>query len=405
MFSDNPQGISINSIQQEYPEFDDYWYELKYQGGKISRLNLSSQSFSSLFPYQLTYTGLGTTVQVRSVGSSNYPLYVAMLFKLMTDVQYNGLNIPSLSNYDNAMTHMQNIGISNIIQRHEIFMTYHIKAIHFICNLENSSGIVTWNWGSVLDGRLQYVIDLFPDYGYTLLRNAQWMGTTGSGSMGKFMVFRNDNIGPMNVFSTYFTNSSFFQFPILSPMRWKKGSIPDSFTTWDLVNGTPDPMTAKYAIPNVDLDWYKNRGYLASCLYVHEFGHAIDFYNCFLQPDQGSQADFTSVKSQSQEWKQVGGWYVPPGGDDWADVRPAQFWHFDENTMTGPAVPGYVGDGKIEPPISFYGGTNPQEDWAECFACYILNPVYFQDMFPRKFKIMDDYVKTLRNFELNRLPK
>jgi len=51
-----------------------------------------------------------------------------------------------------------------------------------------------------------------------------------------------------------------------------------------------------------------------------------------------------------------------------------------------------------DPPVSRRATDDPLEDFAVCFACYMLNRNYFSEVFPMKFAAMETYFEFNRRF-------
>jgi hypothetical protein len=148
----------------------------------------------------------------------------------------------------------------------------------------------------------------------------------------------------------------------------------------------------------------------------HEIGHAIDWYHMMFsaKTDLGKNTvmwdngtGITGISfSCSPAWTNV------HGASDWRIESPTQnelgLWVPKDGMsldifypLTGPAT---SCDGH-DPPVSWRGTANPWEDFAECFALYMLNRNYFSVVFPKKFAALKTYLKKIKDFRREVLSK
>lgn len=110
--------------------------------------------------------------------------------------------------------------------------------------------------------------------------------------------------------------------------------------------------------------------------FVHEMGHAIDFY----QRDKNG-----NLFSNQSNWLSISGW------------DPDYFSKYEYGSSPFLQVPVYksqLPDDHIEPPITPYGCSHPLEDFAESYAYYIINPTFLQHEYPKRYAFMETYIKT-----------
>ena len=203
---------------------------------------------------------------------------------------------------------------------------------------------------------------------------------------------------------------------ILFPFRWKnnpnyeaneEGSSPVIRWTDDINHPDVDPFTEEYGLHDLLSDEEKYAAYQVLYLMFHEIGHAIDFYHTMFsaKTDLGKNTEMVILYG-------VGGvpfscspaWTRPNGASGWEIVQHSNgkaLWDplpglplVDFYPATGPATTceGY------DPPVSKRGAENPWEDFAECFALYMLNRNYFSEVFPVKFAAMETYLNTIEDF-------
>ena len=96
------------------------------------------------------------------------------------------------------------------------------------------------------------------------------------------------------------------------------------------------------------------------------------------------------------EWIQASGWNPPvPMWGSQLYIRQYGWGKIVEYYPEfGPATTkkGY------DPPITVYGMNNAMEDFAECFACYMMNRNYLSTVFPVKYAALETYLNSIEDF-------
>jgi hypothetical protein len=333
-----------------------------------------------------------------------------------------------MDDYSGAMQYMSEVGIDDPRQRREIFMTYHTKIIHvnpvnsilFNVNrtenvqlmlplLEGFKGfpasLIGWNNESI--GGLPFLGYListqefhFSDPNYS---------TTNSN--GLLYVQTPDN-------PEYYTPDSddeiALQFEqIVRPFRWKNPS--GNFVKWTDDPNHPgvDPFAVKYGL-QIDDEQYAT--YKVLYVMFHEIGHAIDWYHMMFSAKTDVAKNTVIYVLQGQMFTGVPfscspAWTHDKGASDWeiklhqtgfATWEPPQGLTLEKfYRLTGAATSCEGHD----PPVSLRGADDPLEDFAECFALYMLNRNYFGEVFPMKYAALETYLKKIKDFRREVLSK
>ena len=433
----SPNYVSIAMVRTEYPEYDNYWNWINVGVPQTPipaplGKELPSHKFYNL--HKLGYAGtpgndkeeqvekIKAVVAEREVHQNNP--YWARLFKFMMDRRWKNLVLPQLDSYEGAMQYMSSLGITDPIRRNEIFMTYHTKIVHV-----NPSG-------TIFDtGAIQYMAPLLEGFKGFPAQLLYWV----EGSFEGYMIPTQEYHFPKLTNSTglvYVQQSSdiaetgLLQIEqILFPFRWKnnpnyeaneEGSSPVIRWTDDINHPDVDPFTEEYGLHDLLSDEEKYAAYQVLYLMFHEIGHAIDFYHTMFSAEtylEENTDEFVLVKKTDMKViAGVGGipfscspaWTRPNGASGWKIVEYSNgkavwspFFLVGEKLflekyypLTGPATTceGY------DPPMSLRGAVDPLEDFAVCFACYMLNRNYFSEVFPMKFAAMETYLNSIEDF-------
>lgn len=113
-------------------------------------------------------------------------------------------------------------------------------------------------------------------------------------------------------------------------------------------------------------------------VFIHELGHAIDN----TKNDGIKNPDF-SYYSAMPEWRDIAGWcrYRETATTE----RPAE--NYKPKKWPEECTPS-----DYEPPVSSYGCSSPDEDFAETFSYYILNEKALKRYFPKRYEFMEKYI-------------
>lgn len=151
--------------------------------------------------------------------------------------------------------------------------------------------------------------------------------------------------------------------------------FPEGATSWydahfHAMDGEQDPLRA-YDLPITD------PAINAAEVFVHETGHAIDFY----------RRDRTGMLfSQMPEWLNISGW----------DLDYFNLYQYGNSPFL--QVDNYKSElnGSTEPPVTSYGASHPMEDFAESYAFYCINPRLLQEKYPQRWSFMETYVRGMQ---------
>lgn len=412
---DDPNFVSLENIKKEYSQYNDYWYWIAFNGNTPVR-----SPYGAIGNIDKTfYKGMNDIRKIHSEPSVNYydNLYRAQLFKLSMDSRLKELTLPEMSTYDSAMTYLTNIGINDIIKRHEIFLTYQLQVVNFIADKISSKGV---NWKNILDKRFSSIVEMLdrdkcfvfdwfswepisaqPSNGIIGGYSTSPLTSDSDGTKILSNVLGHINMEPeASMFSPTEQGSNAEN--VAFPYRWKiDGYMPGTgwapIIRWDEEYGEIDPMTTQYELSDLRYDIEKQQAFAILDVLIHEMGHALCNYNVFINPGQPR-------KGYTTEWLSAGGWNTNDPETYYNGKNSQEFWSAYGRPVTdyynypGPAV-----NNTPEPPTSQYGGSHPLEDWAECYACYMLNEPYFKAMFPKKYAIIKNYLNTLKDLKLNSL--
>jgi len=156
----------------------------------------------------------------------------------------------------------------------------------------------------------------------------------------------------------------------------KEYYFPAGATSWydahyHSMDAEADPLSA------YDLDISDGTVNVAE-IFIHEQGHAIDFY---VRDRTGATI------SQNPNWLAIAGWESD---------------YFDKYTYGSSPflnVTDYISNlgsnPEHEPPVTPYGCSHPLEDFAETYAMYCCNPTLLAAVYPRRYAFMEMYVKNL----------
>jgi hypothetical protein len=284
------------------------------------------------------------------------------------------------------------------------------------------------NWKNYLDKRFSGFVDLVKDSNFYVYNYLMWSprysqptngsiiagytvapttidGDDGSGQIQKYLtnVQGYINIEPSTINMEIEGSNSGH---ILKPFQWKSlpftstGGFPTGYCIkYAVENGVPDPFTSMYEVTDFSLDEKIKNTLKMGMTFIHEMGHSISDYNSYLNAT--NTVTFAKTKALTQEWLNAGGWTKTPQyyeDNYWDGSGSSNLWMTDGKMLTY-----YYSERPAnapDPPISVYGSTHPKEDWAECYACYIINKPYFQAVFPKKYAVMDAYIKSMKDLDL-----
>lgn len=411
----DPNFVSLEDVKNEFPQYNDYWYWIKFNG------NIPDRSpYGTIGNIDKTfYKGMNDIRKIHSEPSVNYydDLYRAQLFKLSMDTRLNALTIPEMSTYNGAMTYLSAIGISNIVKRHEIFLTYQLQVVNIIADKMSSKGV---NWRNILDNRFSSIVEMldrnkcfvFDWFSWEPISSQPSNGIIGGYSTSPLTADNNGTIILSNVLGHINMEPEASMFSptqqgsnaenVAFPYRWKiDGYVPSTgwapITRWDEEYGKIDPMTTQYELSDLRYDIEKQQAFAILDVLIHEMGHALCNYNVFINPGQPR-------KGYTTEWLSVGGWNTNDPETYYNGKNSQEFWStYGKPVKNYYNYPGPAVSNIPEPSTSQYGGSHPLEDWAECYACYMLNEPYFKAMFPKKYAVMKNYLDTLKDLKLNSL--
>ena len=430
--------VSIDMVRREYPEYDHYWFWIKVgkpqtpiptppganelNGHQFYDLPLLSEA-------QHTGTKRGRTEEFLLPDQED--VYWARLFKFMMDRRFGELHLPQLDDYKDAMRYLKRIGIKCPRQRKEIFMTYHLKVI-----CVNPTDPIFDN-GSIqhivplLDGFKGFPANMvlwFDDLFGVLFGPGQWQSkqlhhfpklTNSTGAVTLDTAGRHK--WPAEKWpAEYFDQIRFpFRWRHDSPtgktfMRWLEDDGPDG----NVHNLKVDPFTKKYGLHDLRNDDEKREAYEVLHVFFHEMGHAIDAYHTlfssatYIKKDNGK---FKFKKKTDMALVDNIGGVLFSCSPAWTRPHGASGWEIVINPNTGKArwephahslllktyyqlkEPATTPDG-YDPPVSRRGSDSPREDFAECFACYMLNRNYLREVFPVKFAALEKYLDSIVDF-------
>lgn len=112
---------------------------------------------------------------------------------------------------------------------------------------------------------------------------------------------------------------------------------------------------------------------------IHELGHALD---AFVSTYWGSTFPGQERLASHKIWWDAAGW------SDFYN-RYATKSHF-----------GPLDDGGYEAPLTTYAHSNAWEDFAETFRYYVVNPTFLQEQFPKRFAVMEQWIKPMIQSDL-----
>jgi hypothetical protein len=194
-------------------------------------------------------------------------------------------------------------------------------------------------------------------------------------------------------------------------------------------NSDVDPFTEEYGLLDLRNDEEKRVAYEILYLMFHEMGHAVDWYYSLFsaKTDLGDNteidwgdyvaAGFGGVPfSLSPAWTRVdgvsercaSGWQIeelPNGKARWVpfavddSLRGLVLEDYYQETGAATTPDGY------DPPVSLRSAFDPFEDFAECFALYMLNRNYFSEVFPVKYAAMETYLDEIKDFRREVFPE
>ena len=354
----DPNYIDPNSIAVTYPKLDTYWgypgsplSHNFYEGRNELRIELFEQSAASSGPV------------------TNFHKY---LWKLVSDSQADK-NITELDNgFVNAKTYMSDIGITNISHQVSIYMTYHAKVI----NLAFQSFTSEYDCGDNLDGFTKYVqkdkcfvfdwidwcdIEPNPDAGGFAITVEQLPGFKSCLNIEpQIKDFPIDGNGVQKV----------HQYKVIGSQQG----------LYAITEGLPDPYSS-YSWDNISDKNIEKEAMLAQVT-IHEMGHAVDAYAKY-------RGDSNRL-AYTDEWLAI--W-------KWTTVATASQFRANDSYKK---YPKYLTDYHMnwnmangEPPLTYYGCTDPKEDFAETYACYVTNRKYLQDKYPKRYAFMQKYIDVM----------
>ena len=422
----SPDYVSLDDVRSEYPEYDNFWNWINVGTPEIpiptplGAEELPSHKFYDL--HKLGYAGtpgneheevIATFNTVQDGTNSPENLYWARIFKLVMDRRHKNLCLPIMNNYSGAMLYLSELGIQDPIQRNEIFMTYHTKIVH-----ANPSGPVFDTGGiqymlQFLEGfkgfpaNLIYWVSLDDEIKGYFIASQVYHFPYLTNSTG--LVYVQPPISPENNDPNYDELISLQFEQIAFPFRWKNPN--GTFTRWTEESSNPDvdPFTEEYGLL---LNDEQREAYKVLYLMFHEIGHAIDMYHTMYSAET-ELGDNTVMIDRGNGLTGVPfscspAWTRPSGASGWK-MKSSKFGAIWSTLLEGdtgleldvfyPATGAatFVPEG-YDPPVSQRGTADPWEDFAECFALYMLNRNYFREVFPVKFSALETYLSAIEDF-------
>jgi hypothetical protein len=137
---------------------------------------------------------------------------------------------------------------------------------------------------------------------------------------------------------------------------------------------------SQYYLPNMTDANYKP--YVAAEVGIHEIGHAVSYFGLDF---------YGQILHEMPEWLSISGWSPDAPSKSPSDVS-AHLVKTRSASETG-GMP--KTDANKEAPVTDYGCFHPAEDFAEAYRMYILNPVFLEQKFPKKYAFMLDKVEPM----------
>jgi hypothetical protein len=258
----------------------------------------------------------------------------------------------------------------------EIYLTYWLKTVVNICiPVANTSSTSPWSPDWITDVDLTSLVDIvvFKPEPYNCLKyvtTLDWVDFSDVANVGEVLGFDTDPLNTKtksfmtiepSVFTMPFDENVWMYKPLVGAVTGdgtsKVGSV-----TYDMKK-VPD--TWKYVnVPN-------QRNWRLPCTFIHELGHSMDYDTI--------TATNAEKLSHSANFRNMSGWdnSVSPT----TFVLPATTiskWACDVDWTTG----------EKEPPVSLYGASLLEEDFAEMFRMWFTNEDGLIEYWPRRYNFM-----------------
>jgi Mlc titration factor MtfA (ptsG expression regulator) len=122
--------------------------------------------------------------------------------------------------------------------------------------------------------------------------------------------------------------------------------------------------------------------YVAAEVGIHEIGHAVAYHGLDF---------YGQTLHERSDWLSISGW-SSSAPDKSPNTVSAHLVKTRSAAQTG-GLP--KTDAGYEAPVSDYGCFHPAEDFAEAYRMYILNPVFLEQKYPKKYQFMIDVVEPM----------
>lgn len=378
--------IDPNTIVIE-PVYSNYWHQvynntefpLNFGNDINKRFIDGARQITSSIETNLKNSS-GSSVIVTQPTINNHNKYI---FKLAQDVSKKNLILSELEgNLTNCMINLQNIGISNDLDKLSIYMTYKLSIPCFFFN-SFTNNFNTASYGNNVLQSMEKLVDFFDKQLAFTCNWFHWEDNKTNyagwcwGGTGPYGTFHSVISIEPGSGSWHFNSAN----SVFWPNQWRHTSTATNVTQhvnlYTQVNlGAADLFRVNYK-PNWLTSDIENYSAVISTL-VHELGHAIDNYS----------PEVTGIKKLSalDEWTNL--WWKAKG----IETTPGERWSN-----------GFVRDFKsefssstLEPPITPYACTNNAEDFAEAYTCYQMNPQYMQAQYPKRYAFMQKWIPQIR---------